>query len=637
MERRFIAWVLLMALGWAGASQAGEKTSNQFFYKPSLGARGSAEKAKFDACLEAADAHLGRYKTLGDPGYATLDEALSAIGSSPVSLVIPPGAVNLSQNATIPANVHLVVQQGGLLSLANGVTLTVNGSLSAGRYQIFSLSGTAVLAGSPRLDAVLPEWFGAAADGVTDDYQAVSRCLAAAHAWQKPVMFRQAAYKLNTLLPPIDVSKTRLVGESTILDFSGLPGAGTDSYAIQLYSSADYANRAKNRKPALQGLIIAGSFSSGSVKSHTGVAVGHASYANNAVFELQDVTLQGFQYNLRFLQNAYQVALYDCYLKWGGVYAATGLTNMGEKMLFANCFFADAGSGNKLLLGTGGYTFLSCSLDNYPLEINGDVMAVLQNCHLENPGSTATSGYWIHLNSSNGYVLLDGCFLIFNNPGSTYTNALFKVHDGNTARGFHIRNLFINTLWSFYSPETTSGHRLLVEGLGRVTLENLNMWMSGGSYYAIALYPNRLSNHDLELGNLTGWTTSGTGTAAASSTDKKNGTYSAKLDAASGQNLSLYQEFPVSPGQYLTFTFWQRRTSMPSGQFNYQIYFYNARGDQIGSDAYTQATTTTSGWVTGSGGCLVPKGTAKARLTFYVSSSSGTTTVYVDDVIVSVF
>ena len=89
---------------------AGTWSANDFFYQPSLGARGAEEKTHFDSGLERVDAHLGKYKTLGDPNYATLAEALTTIGTeTEVTLTIPAGAVPITTNTTIPANVALKV------------------------------------------------------------------------------------------------------------------------------------------------------------------------------------------------------------------------------------------------------------------------------------------------------------------------------------------------------------------------------------------------------------------------------------------------------------------------------------------------------------------------------------------------
>ena len=73
----------------------------------------------------------------------------------------------LNASVTIPETVELEFTGTGMLELATGTTLTVNGSLRAGERQIFSGSGRVV--GALKNPFVLPQWFGATGDGRRDD------------------------------------------------------------------------------------------------------------------------------------------------------------------------------------------------------------------------------------------------------------------------------------------------------------------------------------------------------------------------------------------------------------------------------------------------------------------------------------
>jgi hypothetical protein len=135
--------ILLMA----AAAMAGTWSSNKFLYQPDQGARGATEKSTFDTGLTRVDAHLGQYKTLGDPGYSTLAEALTTIGSNNVTLTIPAGTVTIASNTTIGNNIALRVFKGGKFNVNSGITLAINGPVDAGPYQIFSGTGTVTLGG----------------------------------------------------------------------------------------------------------------------------------------------------------------------------------------------------------------------------------------------------------------------------------------------------------------------------------------------------------------------------------------------------------------------------------------------------------------------------------------------------------
>jgi len=112
------------------------------------------------------DTHLGKYKSLDDPGYTTLAEALATIGAPNVTLTIPAGTVAVSTNTTIPANVNLRVLKGGVFSVAAGATLNINGTIDAGPHQIFEWAGTGVIAlGQGSADRYYAQWWGVGGPG----------------------------------------------------------------------------------------------------------------------------------------------------------------------------------------------------------------------------------------------------------------------------------------------------------------------------------------------------------------------------------------------------------------------------------------------------------------------------------------
>ena len=106
----------------------------------------------------------------------TLQSALTYLGSTVCKLHYrAPEAINA--NLSIPTNITLAPDAGAVLTVAPGVTLTINGGLEAQPYQIFSCTPGQVQFGatSPVVD-FYPEWFGAAGDGVTDDLNALNCC-----------------------------------------------------------------------------------------------------------------------------------------------------------------------------------------------------------------------------------------------------------------------------------------------------------------------------------------------------------------------------------------------------------------------------------------------------------------------------
>jgi hypothetical protein len=76
------------------------------------------------------------------------------------TLKLPRGTWDITENTTIPSNVNLKLDKGAILTVATTKTLTINGPLEAGSYQIFPCTGTGdVVFGLGTVDKVLPHWW----------------------------------------------------------------------------------------------------------------------------------------------------------------------------------------------------------------------------------------------------------------------------------------------------------------------------------------------------------------------------------------------------------------------------------------------------------------------------------------------
>lgn len=91
--------------------------------------------------------------------YTALNTLITSIGSNPTEIYFSSGTYIIGGSLTIPANIKLIFAKGAILSPSNGVTITINGCIEAGLYQIFTGSGT--IAGTPNVSFIYPEWFGA--------------------------------------------------------------------------------------------------------------------------------------------------------------------------------------------------------------------------------------------------------------------------------------------------------------------------------------------------------------------------------------------------------------------------------------------------------------------------------------------
>jgi len=100
---------------------------------------------------------------LGTPSQAGLQTAIDAIGATNRTLLVPSGTWPITDNLTIPTNITLKLERGAILTIATTKTLTINGSLEAGLYQIFGCTGTGKVV-FPVGSTVYPEWWGAVGD-----------------------------------------------------------------------------------------------------------------------------------------------------------------------------------------------------------------------------------------------------------------------------------------------------------------------------------------------------------------------------------------------------------------------------------------------------------------------------------------
>lgn len=122
-----------------------------------------------------ADTTIGPYRNAVNCNrYTNLKSAL--VDSDTLGRVI---VVTDNQNITADIAVigrQLVVEYGGLITIASGKTLTINGAFSCGDYQCFAGDG-AVVFGAGSVLSVRPEWWGAVGDGVADDTSAMGKAI----------------------------------------------------------------------------------------------------------------------------------------------------------------------------------------------------------------------------------------------------------------------------------------------------------------------------------------------------------------------------------------------------------------------------------------------------------------------------
>lgn len=124
-------------------------------------------------------AHFAQVASVSD--YASLDAALVAIGNAHRDLLVTAN-LSVAANTTIPSNVTLRFR-GGVISVASGVTLTINGKIDAREgVQLFSCADntSSVVIDSIHQPYTSVMWYGAVGNNVADDSLPIQRTIDAA-------------------------------------------------------------------------------------------------------------------------------------------------------------------------------------------------------------------------------------------------------------------------------------------------------------------------------------------------------------------------------------------------------------------------------------------------------------------------
>lgn len=126
--------------------------------------------------VSTAQAQHRKIVRISDFTSNSLNTAVVAIGSTLTTLYIDVAAT-CTGPLTIPSNISIIFLREGSIDIVSGI-LTINGSLYAGLYQIFTGSGTVIL-GAMSVSAVFPEWWGTnTTPGSTDMTLAIQKALA---------------------------------------------------------------------------------------------------------------------------------------------------------------------------------------------------------------------------------------------------------------------------------------------------------------------------------------------------------------------------------------------------------------------------------------------------------------------------
>lgn len=319
MLRTWLLWCLVFFS--VGIAFAGTWTSNEFVYKPSTGARGADEKSTFDAGMDRVDARLAKEIWIGDPNYGnTLQDAKTAIGANQLILRVPAGTHNISASLTIPANITLKLERGAILSIDTTKTLTLNGGLEAGLYQIFSCTGTGkVLFGTGTVKAVYPEWWATnATPGTTDMLGAINAALTS-QSGSSIVMLQHSTYGVS--------------GTLTLSSYKQLQGAGLDKTIIKWIGAASGTVIKFNDSPYAQFVKIMNLSVHGNSSAAVGLDLSGCSLSTFEKVIAKSFTDTGWLLNASANGTKFDTPCIYNTLRECEVYNTTGVGNYGFRLM----------------------------------------------------------------------------------------------------------------------------------------------------------------------------------------------------------------------------------------------------------------------------------------------------------------
>jgi hypothetical protein len=157
--------------------------------------------------------------------YAQSGSNIGTLCSGFTGLVEVTVPLTVSSNTAIPVTCTVRVENGGIISIGSGATLTFNGAFESGIYQAFSGSGSVVF-GANSTDGIYPQWWGALANGSNDDAPAIQSAFdTAANSTVKLIKLSPGNYFIDE---PINVTSSSAINHSAIsVSYLGRRGAVT--------------------------------------------------------------------------------------------------------------------------------------------------------------------------------------------------------------------------------------------------------------------------------------------------------------------------------------------------------------------------------------------------------------------------
>lgn len=153
------------------------------------------------------------------------------------------GTHEVLDDMTIPKNICLKFDKGAIIKVADTKTLTINGAIEAGLWQIFD--GDGIVTGNIKCTYIYPEWFGAVADNMTDSTDGLQKAINI----NIPVKLSKGTYLISIPLQVIDNTNIIGAGQRTTILKSLVSTTG-------VFKAAGIATSARTQQIVMKDFLI---------------------------------------------------------------------------------------------------------------------------------------------------------------------------------------------------------------------------------------------------------------------------------------------------------------------------------------------------------------------------------------------
>ena len=165
---------------------------------------------------------------------ATLQLAITDISTNHWTLLVNRGTWVIDADLTFAANTRLKFEGGAVFDIDANTTVTINGDVDAGLYQIFDLedSGDSVVYGRGSTKEIYTEWYGSDPTGAVDSIAAFNGAMASVKASHGGIIQLIGKYKLDSTWTSSAFSGLTIKGVTGNLDASDTKKTYLDFTAV---------------------------------------------------------------------------------------------------------------------------------------------------------------------------------------------------------------------------------------------------------------------------------------------------------------------------------------------------------------------------------------------------------------------